>query len=203
MIAESTPAVEEQRTLALTLLIAEVNIVEPPGRIHACCVCLCFLLPVEPPKVDPALLQRMVQQVHVVRGEFFVSNVKGHVLLRRWINPHPLRHLGICIFPWLNARGRMQVECCLKPLRANLLQKGIGIRKEQLVPGVPRPAEWMASLVNRAGEPFLREGKMPVHVDDEHVKRNIVLPESAHEILELLIAIRPVPRPPGAKRNSR
>jgi len=68
MIAQPTPTMEEHRPLALALLIGEVHVVQPPGRHHAGQRRLLLLLPIEPPEVDALLLQRMMQQVHVVAG---------------------------------------------------------------------------------------------------------------------------------------
>src|SRR5437763_373595 len=73
MVAEPSPTMEQQRPLAFALLIGEVNVIQPPGGIHACRLGVCFLLPVEPPEIDAALLQRMVHNVHVVDGELLVA----------------------------------------------------------------------------------------------------------------------------------
>src|SRR5579859_1814994 len=43
------------------------------------------------------------------------------------------------------------------------------------------------------------EGQVPVHVDHEHIERNIILAKALHEIVELLIAVRPVTGPPSPK----
>src|SRR5205823_14999777 len=41
------------------------------------------------------------------------------------------------------------------------------------------------------------------HVDDQHVEWNIVVVESANQVFELQIAVRPVTRPPCAECESR
>ena len=63
VIAQPAPAMEEQRPLALALLIGKVDVVEPPGGHHAGDFGALLLLPVEPPEVDALPLQRMMQQV--------------------------------------------------------------------------------------------------------------------------------------------
>jgi hypothetical protein len=52
MIAQSAPAMEQQRALSLTFLISEVHVVQPPRRIHARRPGVHLLLPVQPPEVD-------------------------------------------------------------------------------------------------------------------------------------------------------
>src|SRR5215475_15565118 len=110
MIAESAPTMEQQWTLAFTFLIAEVNVIQPPRRIHTSRFRICFLLPIEPPEIDAAFLQRMVQQVHVVRCELFVRDVERHIFLCRRIDAHAPRHLCISFFPRLYSRRRMEVQ---------------------------------------------------------------------------------------------
>src|SRR5262249_4148728 len=46
MVAEASPAMEEQRTFAFALLITEVHVIQPPCRIHAGGLRVGFLLPV-------------------------------------------------------------------------------------------------------------------------------------------------------------
>ena len=138
VIAEPAPAMEQQRPLALALLVGEVNVVEPPGRAHAGHLRVRFLLPVEPPEIDALLLQRMQDQVHVVGGEFLVGEVEGDVLPAGGIDAHGPRHLGIMLFPRLNARCRMQVQAGLQVVGVQPGQELIGIGKEQLVPACSR-----------------------------------------------------------------
>ena len=88
VIAQAAPAMEEQRALALALLIGEVDVVEPPGVVHAGHACVLLLLPVEPPEVDALLLQRVEDQVDVVGGALLVGEVEGDVFLGRRIDAH-------------------------------------------------------------------------------------------------------------------
>ena len=82
MIAQPSPAMEKQRTLAFARLIGEMNVVQPPRRTHAGSLRIRLLLPVEPPEVHALLLQRMVQDVQVVRRELLVGDVERDILLR-------------------------------------------------------------------------------------------------------------------------
>ncbi len=45
--------------------------------------------------------------------------------------------------------------------------------------------------------------EVPVHVDDEDVQRGVVLMEAAHQVVEFLVAIGPVARPPDAEGEAR
>src|SRR5579862_3946898 len=78
-------------------------------------------------------------------------------------------------------------------------EKLCGIGKEELVPGVTAPAERLARLVLFSARFELLPVDMPVHVNDEYVQRRVVLVEAAHDVLNLLVAVGPVARPPRAK----
>ena len=113
-----------------------MNVVQPPRRIHARRFRVRLLLPIEPPEIDAALFQWMVQEVHVIGRKFFVGDVEGHVLLRRRINAHPPRHLCVSIFPRLYAGGRMQIQSGLQSFGSNLPQESVRIGEEKLVPAI-------------------------------------------------------------------
>jgi hypothetical protein len=97
----------------------------------------------------------------------------------------------------------LDAECGLQSFGLDLLQESVGIGKEQLVPCISRPSELMPRLVLLAREPVLMKRQMPVHVDDQHIERDVVLAKSAHQIFEFLIAVSPVTRPPRAECESR
>ena len=44
---------------------------------------------------------------------------------------------------------------------------------------------------------------MPAHVNHEDIKRNIVLAETAHQFIQFLIGVIPIPRPPRAECKAR
>src|SRR5229473_7867553 len=50
VIAEAAPAMKEKRAFALVLLVGEVDVIEPPGRIDAGSLRIVLLLPVKPPE---------------------------------------------------------------------------------------------------------------------------------------------------------
>ena len=194
---------EEQGALALALLVGEVNVVEPPRRHDAGLGGALLLLPVEPPEVDALLLKRVVQKVHVVGGVLLVGDVEGNVLPRRGIDAHGPGHGGIGLLPWLHARRRMHIERGLQALLVNLLQEVVGVGKEDFVPGVAGPAEAVIRLVDLAFRLKLLLADVPAHVDDQNVERHIVFVEAADELVELLIGVIPVARPPRAEGKAR
>ena len=98
-----------------------MNVVQPPRRIHARRFRVRLLLPIEPPEIDAALFQWMVQEVHVIRCELLVGDIERHILPGRRIDAHPLRHLCIRVFPRLYARSWMQIQSGLQSFRTNLL----------------------------------------------------------------------------------
>src|SRR5580698_10946358 len=107
MVAQSAPTMKKQRTLSFSLLIGEMDIVEPPSGVHSGNLCIGFLLPVEPPEVDALLFERMVQQVHIICGEFFVGNIEWHIFLRGWIDADGFCHSRVRRLPRLHARCGM------------------------------------------------------------------------------------------------
>ncbi len=145
----------------------------------------------------------MQHQVQVIRRPLLVGRVERNVFLRRRIDSHRARHRRIRLLPRLNPRRRMQIHRRLQPVLVQLFQKRIGIGKQHLVPRVSRPTQHLARLIHRAHGSELLIAHVPVHVDHQHIERRVVLPEIAHQLVELLVAIRPVARPPHAERESR
>ena len=86
-----------------------MHVIQPPRWVYSRSLGIGFLLPVEPPEVDTLLLQRMMQQAHVVGRELLFGDVERHVLLGRGIDAHGPRHRRVSVLPRLYARRRMQV----------------------------------------------------------------------------------------------
>ena len=118
---------KEQWPLALTLLIAEVNIIQPPCGVNTGGFGVGFLLPVEPPEVDALLLEGTVDEIEIVHGVLLVGDVKGNVQPGRGIDAHRPCHRGIGVFPGLNAGRGMQVERGLQPHGVQIFQELVGI----------------------------------------------------------------------------
>ena len=85
----------------------------------------------------------------------------------------------------------MQVERGLQVLLLCPLQEALRRGKQASVPGVACPAA------------TCRLGIMPVHIYDEHVERNVVVVHLRDEVAQLVVAVRPVARPPVAEGVAR
>ena len=78
MIAEPAPSVKYKRTLAPTLHIAEVYIVQVECRIHSFDIGPSPLLPVEPPEVYAIFFIWVKQDIEIVLSEFFICDYKEY-----------------------------------------------------------------------------------------------------------------------------
>src|SRR5271170_1442679 len=192
---------KEQRPLALALLVGEVDVVEPPGWIHTSELGVGLLLPVEPPEVDALLFKRMVEEIHVIDRELLVGDVEGHIFLGLGIDAHDFSKRRVSILPWLHARGGMQVERSLEALIMNMIEEELRIWKEHFVPGVSAPAEAVARLIwvvlSLGGQLLLVD--VPIHINHKDVERHSVLTEAFDDIVEFLVGVGPVARPPRAE----
>ena len=181
-----------------------MQIVEPPRVGYARNLAhQGLLLPIEPPEVHALFFERMQNQVEVIRRPLLVCGIEGNVFLRRRIDAHGARHRRIRSLPRLNARRGMQIHRGLQAVLVKALQEGIGIGKQHPVPCVAGPAQHLARLVHRAHGFQLLVAQVPVHVDHKHIERRIVLAESAHQFVQLLVAISPIARPPDAEGKAR
>src|SRR6185437_11025213 len=169
VVSESSPAMEEQWALAFALLICEVEVVEPPGIVHAREFGVGLLLPVEPPEVDALLLKRMEDKLEVVGGPLFVGWVEGDVFLCCRIDAHGAGHCGVLLLPWLNAGCGVEIERGLEPLLMQAGEEIFRIGKEQMVPCVSGPAETFARLICFVPGLELLAADVPAHIDDEDV----------------------------------
>ncbi len=197
VVAEATPAMEEEGAFALVLLVGEVDVVEPPGWVDACELGVALLLPVKPPEVDALFFERVVEEVEVVPGELAVGDVEGDVLLRSGVDAHVAGELRVGVFPGLNAAGGVEVEGGFEAFVVEFGEEVFGVGKEGLVPGVAAPALVVAGGI--ADAEVAAKGLVPVHVDDEDVEGDVVVMEAGDEVAQFLVAVGPVARPPGAE----
>src|ERR1700752_4022339 len=144
MIAESTPAMKEERGRALALLVSEVKVIEPPGIVHAGQFGVELLLPVEPPEVDALLFERMKDKIEIVNGPAFVGQIEGNILLGCRIDAHGASHGRILLLPRLDAGGGGKIERAFQSLLMDVGEEGGGIREAQMVPGVAGPSDSLA-----------------------------------------------------------
>ena len=145
----------------------------------------------------------MQHQVQIIRRPLLVRRIKRNVFLCRRVDSHRARHRWIRLLPRLNPRRRVQIHRRLQPILVQLFQERIRVGKQHLVPRVARPPQHLSRLIHRAHRPQLLIAHVPVHVDDQHIQRRVILPEVPHQLVESLVGIRPIPRPPDAERKPR
>ena len=85
---------------------------------------------------------------------------------------------------------RVEIQSHLQPLILQVVHKLAWVRKNALVPGPSCPSS--ASFV----------GVVPVHIDNEHVKRNVVCVELVNQCPHFLVGICPVAAPPVSESES-
>ena len=100
--------------------------------------------------------------------------------------PSP-RELRVGVLERLDAVGGMQVERRVQPLLVDPGEEPARVGEQLAVPGVAGPA------VRR----------VPVHVDHEHVERQVVRAEVGDQRRGSGVAVGPVARPPGAEHEAR
>ena len=166
------------------------------------------LLPVDPPEIDPLVLQRMVQQLQICVHEAWICNLKRHNLFFRRVQPHALGHGAVGPFVPADAQRRVQIERDVHPARVKLLQKRRVIWKERFIPCVARPA--VRAAVRLVIQPLFPQAEItvdldivPIHVDDGNGDGNPIVGKIIHQIQILLLRIRPITAPPVAQRPAR
>ena len=82
------------------------------------------------------------------------------------------------------------------PSLCRFCRNGSGYGKQKTVPTVAGPALGVSRLIFLGREPAQSERLVPLHVDHQHIEWHIVLVKAAHQLIELLIGIGPVARPP-------
>jgi hypothetical protein len=76
VVAQPAPAREDERPLAVTGQVIEVEMIEPPQRVQPTQRRLRPLLPIHPPEVNAHLFQWMVEHLEVGVGEAWVGDVE-------------------------------------------------------------------------------------------------------------------------------
>jgi hypothetical protein len=97
----------------------------------------------------------------------------------------------------------MEIESGLQAFGVQAGEEIDGVGKECLVPGVAAPAKVVVGLVDFAQSGELLFADMPTHIDDKDVQGNVVFMEAFDELVEFLVGVVPVARPPGAEGEAR
>ncbi len=182
MVSESAPAVVEQRALvSVALHIGEVAVVDPPCVMKPGELCVIYmLLPVKPPEVDAFLLHRMHHLLEHVGHEHLVRVDPVDALCTFRILAETFGQGRVALLPVVESVSRMQVESDLKAFAFEIFHELLRVREETLVPCPSCPSA--ASFVC----------VMPVHVYNEHVKRNVICMELVHQRTHFLVGVCPV-----------
>ena len=84
----------------------------------------------------------------------------------------------------------MQIDCHLKVIGLEVIHELAWVREEAFVPCPSGPSATAGISV------------MPVHVDNEHIERDIICMELVHESSKFLVCIGPVAGPPISECES-
>ena len=182
MVSESAPTMIEQRTLVtVTLHVAEIAVVDPPGVVKLCEFCIIYmLLPVKPPEVHTFLLHRMHYLLEHVAHELLVRVDPVDAVSPLRVFSQTLCQGRVALLPVIESLCRMQVESYLKTFILEVFHEFLRVREEALVPSPSGPS----------ATAFI--GIMPVHIHYEHVKRDVVCVELVHQRTHFLVGVCPV-----------
>jgi len=186
MISQSAPTMIEHRTgSAVSFHLGEKDIINPPYIIQTVhFLIIRKLLPVEPPEVYPFLLHRMKSIFeHSFHQLLIRSNPRDRILsfrIHAYIGGY--RPIGFLIKS--KPVSRMQIKGQLDPFLFQISKKTSGIRKQAFVPGPSAPSS------------FTRFRIMPVHINHQHIERNIIHPEFTQQFSQFIVRVTPIARPP-------
>ena len=164
-----------------------MQVVDPHQRVETLHFRHIPLLPVHPPEVDADIFHGVVDQLKIIAHEALIGDAEGDILLAGRVDAHLPGELGVDVFEVLHALGRVQVEGHFQALLVQPIQQGRRVGDQLAVPGITRPGD----------------GRVPVHVDDKDVQRQVVLLETVDDVLHVLGGISPIARPPGAQHEAR
>ena len=207
----------------LTHLVLEEYVIQPESIAQAFRIMTVLpLLPVLPPEVHPVALQRMDDRIEISVCPLYLVHPERYRCLRAVFADIPLRTVVVVrpgqivlhepvirLFVWLYPVAEMQVQGILYPHTVQFLQKVGRIREQLLLPGITRPADTLAELVQarfpsrfarRCGSLEFRPGLVPVHIDDHRIYRNTEIPEMLRQVDEFEIGILPETAPPVPER---
>ena len=182
------------------------------------------LLPVQPPEVNALFFKRMDNGVEVSVGPFLLVEAErygsppalaAHRGFVAFIGPSLLgidialgavviigtaqiigHKAGVAVFVGTDSGCGMKVESSLEPLAMQFCQQALRIGNKVAVPGVAGPAAPLAELVVPKALVHRLPGLVPVHIDDEHIGRDVTLAHIFGELEELLVGVDPVAAPP-------
>ena len=144
-------------------------------------------LPVQPPEIDSLLFHRMENMLKACFQEFWICRIKVYRLFLLPIDSHFFCHCPVLFLMGPDTVCRMDIQShplipVMKPLK-----KLLRIRKQVPVPGIAGPA---ASVLG------INVYQVPVHIDNSHRKRNLLLFKSVHQFFVGFFCIFIISAPP-------
>ena len=186
--AESSPAVEDERTMVGTVQAHVVveHVVAPECLRQSLHIFAGeVLLPVNPPEVHSLLLAGTDDGVEHIVIELGVAQIPGHHL-RRGVEPHGVAQFGEIVLVVVNTVGRMEVERHLQSLLVHPVDESLGVGNGGAVPGPAGPAL-----------------RVPVHIEYHHVHGYLVALHIVHNLHELVAGVTLVFAVPVAQHVER
>ena len=182
--------VEQGALRAVLFHVGEPDVVAPEDVVEVFQRAVFLpLLPVEPPEID-ALIHVLVQIG--VEECLHIFLVASHPLVGlAVVLSVALHELVVLLLVGTHAVGRVQVHRGLHALLVEVGEELPVVGEDALVPVPAGPA----------AASFLGVG-VPVHVDDDHVERQVEAMEVADEVAQVLVAVCPIAAPPVAESVS-
>ena len=155
------------------------------------------LLPVNPPEVNPPSLVLMVHDIKVSIHKLLICAVEAHWLLRLWINAHELCYFLVLVFPVTDPVRRVYVQRDFHAPVMQFLEEGVGVGKQLFIPRVSCPS------IFSCGDLPSSYDKMPIHVYNGNVHRDVVLFKVVMQLQVLFLVVSMVSAPPVSHGESR
>ena len=195
--AKASPTVIDHWTV-VTLLCHMVieGVVEPECVVQILHILACYpLLPIEPPEVYALLLHRTKHGIEIGIGPLLLRHLVRNALAL-FAPTISLCKTLVRLLVRLNTRGRVEVQRGLEILLVTPREEVLGRREELLLPGVACPAHTLIILILLRILSTQAPGLVPIHIDDEHIERNIQRAHSLDQVAQLIVRILPIATPP-------
>ena len=145
-----------------------------------------ILLPVQPPEVHPVLLPVVYDVLEHVLVEKRILQLPWHNLCGRRIHAHVLREEAEVLLIAVHSVGRMQVHRHLQSLSVHPSEQSLRVGNKFLVPCPACPAL-----------------RMPVHVQNHNIYRNVVFLYVCDDIHEVLLRVTLILAVPVSENEER
>ena len=139
-----------------------------------------MLLPVKPPEINAFLLHRVHNLLEHAGHELLVGVDPFDTSCSFRILAQTLCKCRVAFFPMIESFRRMQVKSDLQSFALEIFHELLRIREKAPVPCPSGPSA--TSFVS----------VVPVHIHDEHVKRNVICAELIHQSTHFLVGVRPI-----------